>query len=440
MKKEFLSALFQSLNNQNVDYFVLGSYKDLPDDTGGSDIDLVVNYHDMEKVQMILNGLILKYPVKLVSYYTNANTKFYRLLSTNWGAQIDIFYKGLCYKGVEYYPVGLLKNHIIEHNGIKVLDERYGFYVDFYKEIVHIGHSKKKYREAFISLVDSDCSFFEQEIKSLYGEKPKRLVFDNLSKEGLNRIGKELQSCIRKKILKGHFFKVLTVNCRLINRFFCKAPGYVLVVEGTDGAGKSTVIDAITPILNEAFHNGVIYNHLRPNVMPDLGGLLRKKKKEDAHIVNVDPHAQRASGLLGSIVRWGYYMIDYTFGYYKKVWLQIHTKSKVFIFDRYYYDYYIDQKRSRTSLPRWIIRIGEVFVPKPDLILCLGGNPELIFERKPETSLGEVSRQVDELKQFCNNRNNSVWIDTTVPIEESVTNVMKAICCMMVGRFTKQKI
>jgi hypothetical protein len=82
-----------------------------------------------------------------------------------------------------------------------------------------------------------------------------------------------------------------------------------------------------------------------------------------------DPHAQKPSGFIGSIVRWGYYMMDYTFGYAKSVYPKIATKAKVFIFDRYYYDYYIDQRRSRTSLPRWVLRFGEIFVPVPDLIL-----------------------------------------------------------------------
>ena len=42
-------------------------------------------------------------------------------------------------------------------------------------------------------------------------------------------------------------------------------------------------------------------------------------------------------------------------------------------------------------------------IPKPDIILCLGGDPEKIYNRKPETSLEEVTRQTSALKDFCNN-------------------------------------
>ncbi len=87
------------------------------------------------------------------------------------------------------------------------------------------------------------------------------------------------------------------------------------------------------------------------------------------------------------------------------------------------------------NLPRWIIRFGELFVPDPDLVLCLGGDPEKIYARKPETSLEEVTRQTEELRNFAAKRENAVWIDTTKPIEESVADAKSAILAMMSTRF-----
>ena len=115
------------------------------------------------------------------------------------------------------------------------------------------------------------------------------------------------------------------------------------------------------------------------------------------------------------------------------------TKSKVFIFDRYYYDYYIDQRRSRTSLPHWILRFGEIFVPTPDLTLCLGGDPKKIYERKPETSLEEVTRQTEVLRRFCDKRKKAVWVDTTLTPEESIQMAKQAIVEMLTPRFKNIK-
>ena len=111
--------------------------------------------------------------------------------------------------------------------------------------------------------------------------------------------------------------------------------------------------------------------------------------------------------------------------------------SKVVIFDRYYYDYYIDAWRYLVSLPRWILRAFEIFVPKPDVILCLGGNPDIIYSRKPETTLEEVIRQTDELKRFASVRSNAVWIDTTQPIDNSVLDAKRAILSALSKRFRK---
>ena len=75
-KKEFLSAFFQTMNEEGVDYFVYGSYLALPEDTGGSDIDMVVEEKDFAKVSRILDSLTRNSGVSKVSYYANANAKF----------------------------------------------------------------------------------------------------------------------------------------------------------------------------------------------------------------------------------------------------------------------------------------------------------------------------------------------------------------------------
>ena len=87
-----------------------------------------------------------------------------------------------------------------------------------------------------------------------------------------------LQRMMQKRVMKGHRWKNLLLRLLLLKRLFGKRPGYVIAVEGTDGSGKSFIINSITPVLNEAFHNGVVYNHLRPSAIPDLGVVLGKKK------------------------------------------------------------------------------------------------------------------------------------------------------------------
>lgn len=440
-KEQFLTLFFSQLNENGVDYFVYGEYRYLPRDTGGSDIDIVIADKDFKKTIQILKKSILNNGVVLVSSYANANANgnFFRFLTLTWGVQLDIFKGGLFYKGVLYYAIESVRSYIIEYNGINVLNMNKGFLVGYFKEIVHNGKSKEKYRKAVLDEFGMNEVECKKDIEKQFGKDVLTLIEQNLSLEGLNIIGDALKTALKRKILKGHLVTLFKARIVLLKRFFQHKPGYVIVVEGTDGSGKSFIIDSITPWLNECFHNGVVYNHLRPNLIPDLGVVLGKKKalvNGETPKVCDNPHAKKQSGLVGSFVRWSYYLFDYSVGYLKKVWKEIHRTSKVFVFDRYYYDYYIDQKRSRTRLPKIIIKLGELFVPSPDLILCLGGNPEKIFSRKPETSLNEVSRQVSALKDFCHKRKNAVWIDTTMLPEESISNAKSAILQMMSNKFS----
>ena len=103
--------------------------------------------------------------------------------------------------------------------------------------------------------------------------------------------------------------------------------------------------------------------------------------------------------------------------------------------DRYYYEYMIDPRRCAVKLPRGWARFWSWFIPKTDLILCLGGNPEKIYARKPETSLEEVKRQVAALKKFCEGNRRAVWIDTTTSKKESMDAALTAITQRMSRRY-----
>jgi len=202
---------------------------------------------------------------------------------------------------------------------------------------------------------------------------------------------------------------------------------------GTDGSGKSTIIDAIRPYLNQAFDGKFYYEHMRPNKFPSIARLMGKK--EDFITAVTDPHAQKPSGFFGSLFRFSYYYIDYTLGYFLKVFRRKKSESCVWIFDRYYYDYLLDQKRARIHLPQSLIKLGAFFIPKPDIIICLGTDAEKIYARKPEISFQEVERQVKALKEFSSQNKRAVWIDTGVDIETSKQACLEHITDFMANRF-----
>ena len=434
-----LVDLFNFLNKKKITYAVLRNYQSLPFDLGGSDLDIWVKSSDVSYFISAVEKVANCNDASLVSFLPDRFCPKLCILNLNNGIQMDVFIGGITYQNLVMFPETVIMNNLAYYGEICHLDDKLSNLLAYLKEVINNKQCEIKYVQ---SLREDPSAYSKAYLKNnlpLFSDRFIECLTSALNKQTLQdeayMIGTLGRKCLNCRNVIFHKLKKIV---RLTNY-----PGYVIAVEGTDGSGKSTVIDVITPWLEEAFHKGVVYNHLRPNVIPDLGVLLGKKeatKDNEKPLVNSTPHAQKPSGILGSIVRWGYYMIDYTVGYMWHVWPKVATKSKVFIFDRYYYEYYLDQKRSRTNLPQWVIRLGELFLPNPDLILCLGGDPEKIYARKPETSLEEVIRQTKVLQEFCNRRKNAVWINTTIRPEESVMLAKKAILDIMKKRFGKKRL
>ena len=431
----YYKILFNELNNKEIHYSVLRNWETLPETSSGHDIDIWVRKADLGEFIIVLNSVAEQNGGGMVSYIYSKDCPRYLYLGKGWGIQYDVHIEDAQYRNSSYVRGATIENHTFLHNGVKVLAPDVDGLISFFKEVLNNASCKNNYCEnATKVIIESDGDLIDSYL-DCFNQKTKTYIVNSLKEKDYssNKLKQVRKKCVSDIVSVPAMFSYYWQRVIRVLRLF-KRPGYVISVMGTDGSGKSTVIDAITPWLDEAFHHGVIYRHLRPTVIPDLGVLLGKRKSEPGRVVT-KPHAHKPSGLLGSLVKWGYYLIDYTFGYLRLVWPQVSFKTKLFIFDRYYYDYYIDQKRMGISLPKWLIRIGELFVPTPDLIICLGGNPQKIYERKPETSLEEVTRQVDALKSFCSKRKNVAWIDTTTSIEETISSTKDAILKKMSSRY-----
>ena len=200
----------------------------------------------------------------------------------------------------------------------------------------------------------------------------------------------------------------------------------VVVIMGTDGAGKTTLLNAALPEVEERLGKKFVVHHLKPDFLPPLGRL--RGVRHEAGYVCRDPHGSKPSGSIGSLLRITYLTADYVLGYWLKVRRTIRRDQVAgWIFDRYAYDLLLDPRRFRIQLPGWIIRSYLAVIPKPDRIICLGGDPAKIFSRKPETSLECVTHQVEKLRAFADADSRAVWIDTTQPLEASVQKFREAL-------------
>ena len=425
MINNFLTQFFDTINTEVIQYSVLRNYELLPEATGGSDLDILIHTESINQFNKLLKQFIEKNDLKLVSIIDDKQCPKYCISGTNWGIQIDTFKESVYFGNKEIISSSILFANTVNYNNVHVLNKRVGALLSFLKELLNNKVCEEKY------IIDLQNQFnglsIEEELLSKF--TPQFSSYLNLN---LHKLSKK--HCIRLYQLSKISFKrskLYGVNNK-VKRLF-NQPGFTVAFLGTDGSGKSTIIEKIKPSLSDAFHKAVYYEHMRPNKLPSIARLFGRKEIFNTPVTN--PHGSSSSGFFGSLLRWLYYTLDYTFGFYLKIWPKKAIRSCVWIFDRYYYDYLIDPKRGRIKLPRLILKVGQLIIPEPDLILCLGTDAASIHKRKPELTLKEVERQVIELKSFCNSHKRAVWIDTGKDINISASDALDSIITMMSKRF-----
>ena len=153
--------------------------------------------------------------------------------------------------------------------------------------------------------------------------------------------------------------------------------GLVVAIYGTDGSGKSTVIQQVSTNVHAAFRRIERFHH-RP--------LLRSRASQGPV---TDPHGKPLRGTALSMAKLGYWLVQYWIGWGAKVFPS-KVRSTLVLFDRYYDDVKADPRRYRYGGPRWFARLVGKLIPKPDLSIILDVPAEVAHARKPELALDEV--------------------------------------------------
>lgn len=436
MENKFLTDFFSLLKLEKINYCVLRNYEGLPNSLNGSDLDILVSKTDLVMFYNILNNILELNNGKVIVKYGELTPRICVAGVINnqyYGIQFDIHENILPYQTSNMFPVDFLLSRTNNYNDILVANDDDANLIAFLKEILYNSNCKEKYFLEAKKSWHKNQDLYEDLLLPVYNENFISLLSSTLSSDFQNTNISDLSNYARALLTKGISVKTRNLKSKIARfyRFF-NPPGFTIAIMGTDGAGKTTIIEKIKEPLNEAVHNSLFYEHMRPNLIPNIAQLFGKKKQEGPVI---NPHSSKASGVLGSLFRLFYYSFDYIFGYLIKVYPMMVKKSAIWIFDRYYYDYMIDQKRARINLPKWVINSMNIIIPSPDLILCFGAKPEIIFDRKPELPLKEVTKQVNKLKQFCINNNKAVWIDTEKSIEDTVEETFETIVNKMSDRY-----
>lgn len=432
----FLGDLFVRLNNSGISYAVMRNHEPLPHSAGGSDLDILVAPRHGRRVKQILFEAIQA--AGGMPLGVSETVGFFKIYAFGcvpvashpwWGVRIDINV-GLFFKGQHLLADGVALP-VRSHNDISVLDDGFAGVLGVLKEVLNNGLLPPRYASSARSSMQHDWNTVQKLLAPMGPDglaQLKSLILSNSPPAKLKGACRILQYAVLHHAFArrpySSLWRRVGYEWSKVRRYL-KPSGIVVAVLGVDGAGKSTVIDAILPVLNAATHNAVFIQHLRPSLLPPLASLKGQKIAPSGPVV--DPHRAKPSGVLGSFVRLGYYLLDYILGYWIKIRPKVAKQPTVVIFDRYAYDMALDPRRSRIGLPGKVAGWFAALAPKPDLIFCLHGNPEVISARKQELSLEETRRQVEALRTFAKKEPRAVLISTDTSIEESRDQVLFAL-------------
>ena len=216
---------------------------------------------------------------------------------------------------------------------------------------------------------------------------------------------------------------------------FLYPAGMDIVLLSPDGGGKTTILNALKEYGVTSF-SGVERKYVRPGLFQNIGQYKPNAKPEMAD--NPNPHGREPDGLVKSWIRFLIYLVDFTVGYYLKV-VPLKWKRKLVIFDRYYYDYFVDMYRYHYSLPKWVPKFFSVIIPKPKITFILYAQPEILYYRKRELTLEETTRQCVAFTDVAQKVKSAVLIDVDRPIDDIVKEIVSHIINRRV-ELTKHKL
>lgn len=438
---DFLMNLFSRLDESGVSYCVLRGYKGLPD-VISHDLDLLVHREHLALYAQILNEVSLSQGWRLVRALSRFGFHSWYLVREQDDAFIPLLvdvWTQIQWKATVYAESEVVLGTRKRYNNTWVASSGSEAAVSLLKEYLQSGRVKDKgegkAKERIALLARKGSDTFLATLEPRLGPTLSQFALDCAKESDWSKLEREVRT-MRKRLITRALLRRPVGQiwdwCRFLWGHFSDKvlhpSGLFVCLIGPDGSGKTTVSRGLQRDPKGIF-NAVRYYHGHWGLLPELktyyrsvARLFGKEKKEAVRSEGVFHNQEVIQYSLGRALLYVlYYSVEYVLGYF--VILRAKGQGELVLLDRYFYDYMIQSTYSR--VPRWLLRLIELVLPRPDVLIWLRNQPEVIHRRKAELSVTQIREQATVCGRIIERHPKRACVVWTDDDPEITLNVVK---------------
>jgi len=392
-RKQFMGSFFNFMSDKK--YVLLkNTGKAIDDLSYTSDIDVLITKQDLSSIVQWVKAdhHIQKLKCVRKSFMTTIQIFF----SDNSFLSIDLL-NAFQRKSIQYINADLLLKNVVVENGVKILPPEYDYLYIFFFYQINFSNVPEKYADHFKNINESQEDDILEVLKENTG-------IASLSVPETFSFSKQMRNSIFSFLKENNMLKRLFRQIRyLIDVItdFAQNRGVMLTFSGVDGAGKSTILQEVKEMLEKKYRKKVVVIRHRPSMLPILSAWKYGKEAAEQRCVDSLPRKGNNKSTLSSLLRFGYYYADYLLGQFI-VYTKYILRGYIVLYDRYYFDFIVDGKRSNITINKGFIKSLYRLVYKPELNVFLYAQPDVILKRKKELSADDIMQLTTNYKYLFN--------------------------------------
>ncbi|MCX6926880.1 MAG: hypothetical protein NT154_27290 [Verrucomicrobia bacterium] len=432
---QLITAVFRAWRQGGIGYLVLRNYESLPDSTS-NDIDVLVDPGQLHQAERALLEAAWKAGFRLHNRVEFATLALYlSSRQSNVQAHFDLF-TALKWRGFDFISCQEFLRRKVDRSLFFIPHPVDETATTLLASLIYTGKVKEKYKPLITAGLRAESVAITDLLAQTYGQAHAEFLAAAGAQEKWAEIEAATGALRRALILRQltrrpwRTIQSLLRDARRLARRALQPPGVTLVLCGADGSGKSTVASAVKEQLGCTFSPSKVQHY---HWKPPLFSTRRRAARGPAS----DPHGRPARNRLVSLCYFGFHWLEFCIGSHLR-FRPSTFRGGLILIDRYYYDFYVDQRRYRLRLPQAIVRLGHLLVKTPDLVVLLDAPAEVLQSRKQEVALSETERQRAAYLGLVGNLRNGRVVDATQPPEKVGTAISLIILDFMAERTRKR--